>query len=92
MRSASFCCSLLLVGANSLFAPRAMLRGYTLHLAVALHCSACGLLHASAAYCAGLARICNVCVLCPLLLHTLRCMHVVYIMFIFDCFLFFDSL
>ena len=92
MRSASFCCSLLLVGANSLFAPRAMLRGYTLHFAVALHCSACGLLHASAAYCAGLAGICNVCVLCTLLLHTLRCMHVVYIMFIVHCFLSFDSL
>ena len=92
MRSASFCCSLLLVGANSLFAPRAMLRGYTLYFAVALHCSVCGLLHASAAYCAVFAGICNVCVLCTLLLHTLRCMHVFYIMFIVHCFLLFDSL
>ena len=91
MRSASFCCSLLLVGANSLFAPRAMLRGCTLHFAVALHCSV-ALLHASAAYCAVFAGICNVCVLCTLLLHMLRCMHVVYIMFIVHCFLLFDSL
>ena len=88
MRSASFCCLLLLLAANRLFAPRAMLRRFTLQSAAALRCSACSLLHASAAYCAVFAAfLCSVCVLCILLLHTLRGEHTVYIMLTAPCFL-----